>query len=191
MSAIADFFDLDELAQCSICNCELPHSRHGQLIKCRQCGAWVCDGCYVYRGSVCVQCGDRPCHERTLEVTVDSLKTVVKNWHAARAAAVAENLAGLPQLAGSEKQVKWATEIRQRQIEHLVGLIMAWTHGETANTRIFSNRPEVAEAELAGLRRAVYRLEFVRSTTSAKFFIETRSQNLATLADDLWSRLAR
>jgi hypothetical protein len=62
MSAIADFLDPDELAQCPICNCELPH---GQLIECRQCGAWVCDGCYVYHGSVCVQCGDRPCHERT------------------------------------------------------------------------------------------------------------------------------
>jgi hypothetical protein len=126
-----------------------------------------------------------------LEITVDSLQTVVEDWHAARAAAVAENLAGLPQLAGSEKQAKWATEIRQRQIEHLVGLIMAWTHGKTANTRIFSNRPEVAEAELAGLRKAVDRLEFVRSTTSAKFFIETRSQNLATLSNELWSCLAR
>ncbi len=52
---------VDELVECPICNCELPH---GQLIKCRQCGAWVCDDCYVYRGSVCVQCGDRPCHER-------------------------------------------------------------------------------------------------------------------------------
>lgn len=119
------------------------------------------------------------------------MQTVVEDWHKARAAAVAENLAGLPQLAGSEKQVKWATEIRQRQIEHLVGWIMAWTHGVTANTRIFSERQKVAEAELSGLRKAVDRLEFVRRATSAKFFIDTRSQNLATLADDLWSRLAR
>ncbi len=77
----------------------------------------------------------------------------------------------LPELVGSEKQVKWANDIRTKFIAKLSGRGLKWE--ALASGDYPENEREAIEAELRKLKNA-----------SAKYWIEVRGQKIFGLSVD-------
>lgn len=83
--------------------------------------------------------------------------------------------AGLPDLEGSEKQIAWAVDIRQRMLaefeEYTAGLI-----------RSSESRGKITEEQAALARKNTGRaLEAIKAVSSAKWFIDHRDEAMMPL----------